>query len=253
MRLRMAVLLALCCATQVGATIFVPMAVEDLARSSSTIVLGTIGDVTGVEENSRVFTLVSVAVEQSFKGDVAGGVITLKEAGGIVPARQEVIFGGPIFQPGEHVLLFLTTRPDGSLRTNQLAQGKFEIETDTAGAARAAQRFDSHSIIVIPPGGTPPSGPVLLDALLDTIRSTLGMSASSTVRAAPATPSGVSAASETTSEFTLLNNGRFFEADLGIPLNFVIDGRGDERTGYAFPFVPPFVEADLRTLALERP
>jgi hypothetical protein len=32
----------------------------------------------------------------------------------------------------------------------------------------------------------------------------------------------------------------------------LVDKNGDERTGYAFPFVPPFVEGDLRTLAAER-
>lgn len=29
----------------------------------------------------------------------------------------------------------------------------------------------------------------------------------------------------------------------------LLDRNGDERTGYAFPFAPAFVEADLRTLA----
>lgn len=36
------------------------------------------------------------------------------------------------------------------------------------------------------------------------------------------------------------------------PLVYLIDRRGDERTGYLFPFAPAFVEADLRTLARER-
>jgi hypothetical protein len=31
----------------------------------------------------------------------------------------------------------------------------------------------------------------------------------------------------------------------------LVDKNGDERTGYTFPFVPPFVEGDLRTLAAE--
>lgn len=31
----------------------------------------------------------------------------------------------------------------------------------------------------------------------------------------------------------------------------LVDKNGDERTGYVFPFVPPFVEGDLRTLAEE--
>jgi hypothetical protein len=31
----------------------------------------------------------------------------------------------------------------------------------------------------------------------------------------------------------------------------LVDKNGDELTGYAFPFVPPFVEGDLRMLAAE--
>ncbi len=44
-----------------------------------------------------------------------------------------------------------------------------------------------------------------------------------------------------------------YGVERGRRLLVLIDRRGDERTGYAFPFVPPFVEGDLRTLARERP
>jgi hypothetical protein len=142
-----------------------------------------------------------------------------------------VVFGAPTFEPGARVLLFLTTRPDGSLRTNQLAQGKFDIETDAAGVARAAQRFDSRNLIVIPPGGTPPSGPVPLADLLATIRRTVGSNARATIAASLAVPPRTAAVRQTTSAFTLLNNGRFFEADLGTPITFLIDGRGDAILG----------------------
>jgi len=234
MRLRVAALLALLYAPPARATVFVPMSVEDLARSSAAIVIGTVHDLTGIEERGRVFTLVSVAVEQTLSGELPGSTITLKENGGSVPGRQEVIFGAPRFQPGEHVLLFLTVRPDGSLRTNQLAQGKFSIETDTAGVPRATQRFGSGSLVVIPPGGTPPSGPVPLDELLSIVRNAARGAVATAVGAAPPhTPLPATAApSEVTSQFTLLNNGRFFEADLGMPLNFLIDGRGDAILGF---------------------
>ena len=38
----------------------------------------------------------------------------------------------------------------------------------------------------------------------------------------------------------------------GRRLLLLLDGRGDERTGYAFPLAPAFVEGDLRILARER-
>ena len=227
MRLRLASLLALVCATSARATVFVPMSVEDLARSSAAIVIGTVRDLTGTEENGRVFTLVSVAVEQTLSGELPGSTITLKENGGSVPGRQEVIFGAPSFQPGEQVLLFLAPRPDGSLRTNQLAQGKFVIESDAAGVPRAAQRFDAGSLVVVPPGGAPPAGPVRLDELVSTVLQATGGAV--TAKIALPTP----AVHEVTAQFTLLNNGRLFEADLGIPVNFLIDGRGDAILGLA--------------------
>jgi len=36
------------------------------------------------------------------------------------------------------------------------------------------------------------------------------------------------------------------------PVVYLVDRRGDERTGYLFPFAPAFVEGDLRALAAER-
>ena len=36
------------------------------------------------------------------------------------------------------------------------------------------------------------------------------------------------------------------------PVVVLVDRRGDERTGYLFPFAPAFVEGDLRILAAER-
>jgi hypothetical protein len=36
------------------------------------------------------------------------------------------------------------------------------------------------------------------------------------------------------------------------PVVYLVDRRGDERTGYLFPFAPAFVEGDLRALATER-
>ncbi|MHB8651451.1 MAG: hypothetical protein ACYDBR_14955, partial [Gaiellaceae bacterium] len=38
----------------------------------------------------------------------------------------------------------------------------------------------------------------------------------------------------------------------GRPVILLLDRRGNERTGYAFPFPPSFVQGDLLTLARER-
>jgi hypothetical protein len=36
------------------------------------------------------------------------------------------------------------------------------------------------------------------------------------------------------------------------PVVYLVDRRGNERTGYLFPFAPAFVEGDLHALATER-
>lgn len=44
-----------------------------------------------------------------------------------------------------------------------------------------------------------------------------------------------------------------YRVEPGRRLVVLVDRHGDERTGYTFPFAPPFVERDLLTLARERP
>src|SRR2546428_7724231 len=110
-------------------TTFVPMSMDDLTRSSAAIVLGTIDGLTGVQSgDGRLFTLVTLSVEEVLKGALPAQTIILKEVGGTVGETREVIFGAATFQRGERGLVFLRARPDGSLHSNQLPMGKFRME-----------------------------------------------------------------------------------------------------------------------------
>jgi hypothetical protein len=152
------------------ATIFAPMSIEDLAASSPVIAIGTVQGVTGVQSpEGEISTLVDVRVDFELKGNLGAAVITLKEDGGSVGDRREVVFGAPSFGVGEWVLLFLTTRNDGSLRTNHLALGKFRLELDAAGVLQAIRHFGPGTIVILPPGGQLPTGSVPLMLLLDAI------------------------------------------------------------------------------------
>src|SRR5262245_38152718 len=77
------VLVLVVCSVDVRATTFVPMSVEDLTRSSTAIVIGTVDELTAVQsKDGRIFTLVHLTVDQVLKGDLSAPTITLKEAGG---------------------------------------------------------------------------------------------------------------------------------------------------------------------------
>src|SRR4029079_8828428 len=56
--------------------------------------------------------------------------IVLKEEGGQVGSRGSIVYGTPVFEKDERVLLYLDTWRDGSLRVYQLFLGKFTINYD---------------------------------------------------------------------------------------------------------------------------
>ncbi len=214
---------------------FIPMPVDDLARSSAAVVIGTVTDLTAVRSpNGEIFTLVRVAVEEVVQGALAEPVITLKEDGGEVGNQREVVFGTPSFRLGEHVLLFLTVRADGSLRTNHLALGKFRIEVGTTGMPRARQRLGPGATIVVPGRTTMTTLEAPLDDLVWAVRQTRANDVAATAfAAAPAEASDPSLPKEMTAEFKLGGTGRFFEPDEAAPIAFLIDQRGDSTLGPA--------------------
>ncbi|MFQ5667969.1 MAG: putative Ig domain-containing protein [Candidatus Binatia bacterium] len=222
--------------TELRAAVFVPMTVEDLTEGSVAVVTGTVGRLTGVElADGRIYTLVDVAVDQVLKGALPTGVITLKEDGGAVGVRREVLFGMPQFERGERVLLFLTVRQDGSLQTYQFALGKFHLELDVSGMPLAVQQFGQAPLMVVPPGAQIPGTRAPLGALLKTVEgmATAGpaVAGGTALRTRPPEADEPSLRREATNAFTLLGNGRFFEADEGMPLSFLIDERGDAILG----------------------
>ena len=216
-------------AAAASATMFVPMPVEELASSSQAVVIGTVVRLTSVRSHTGVVsTLVQLDVEEVVKGALSGPVITLKEDGGVVGDQREVVFGTPRFRIGEHVLLFLTVRRDGSLRTNHLSLGKFRLEIGSSGMPRAHQDVAPDATLI----GRDGALEAPLEDVLTAVRRSRG--AASSVEGftiEPVEASDPSLPQETTAEFQLGPNGRFFEADEGTPISFLIDQRGDSTLG----------------------
>ena len=159
--------LALAGATR--ATVFVPMRTADLARTSTAVVIATVGDVAGIERGGSIVTRVELVIEEVVGGSLPADRVELEEPGGVLNGRQEVVFGAPQYQPGERVLVFLSARRDGTWRTTQLALGKYRLETDAAGTVVATQQFGAGTVVVLAPGAAVPPAAVPLEDLVRAI------------------------------------------------------------------------------------
>ncbi len=215
---------------------FVPMSVEDLTRSSVATVIGTVESVKGAKSaDGQIVTLVTVVVNRVVRGDLTAPVITLKEPGGTVGAEQEVLFGAPSFQPGERVVLFLTVGADGSLRTNQLALGKFTVEMNADGVPHAVQRLEPGTAVLVAPGTSPLPASMPLDDLLNEVEGA-GPAADGApaFRTEPPEATATFPSQEASAPYTFLGNppARLFEVDEGLPISYLIDQTGDATLGF---------------------
>ena len=108
---------------------------DDLIVGARAIVIGQVATLACRldREQDRVFTYITVEVEETLKGQVGSGRIVLKEEGGDVGDQGSVVWGAPRFSRGERVLLYLDTWADGSLRVHEMSYGKLSVVTDESG------------------------------------------------------------------------------------------------------------------------
>ena len=119
----------LSCGSSALSTTFVVASDDTLIIEARAIVRGKVLSVTSQldAEQDRVFTYVTLRVNEILKGQILGRKITIKEPGGEVGNRGSLVFGTPQFSRGEKVLLYLDTWADGSLRVHQMFLGRFSI------------------------------------------------------------------------------------------------------------------------------
>jgi hypothetical protein len=82
------------------------------------------------EQQNRIFTYITLRVQEVLKGQISERKIVIKEEGGQTALRGSKIYGTPEFTPNEDVLLYLDTWADGSLRVHEYFLGKFTISED---------------------------------------------------------------------------------------------------------------------------
>jgi Matrixin len=114
---------------------------DQLANSSELVLRGRVLEITSGWDTSvnSIYTYVTVAVDEVFKGVLSTDRITIKQLGGVAGEIGLHVEDQPSFVSGEEVLLFLEVRPrDQTLYTSALWQGKFGLET--VGGVRVAVR-----------------------------------------------------------------------------------------------------------------
>lgn len=229
----------LCTPDTAESTTFIPMGIQELARSSSAVVMGTVESTKAAQSRSgRIVTLVRILVDESLKGDVGGRVLTLREPGGTFGDVSEIIYGAPTYEVGEEVVAFIDVAKDGALRTQHLAMGKFRVEHDSAGDSWARQRLGRGTTMLVPPGGTTWRDRMPLAELVSSVREA-AQTSTAEASVAPLTAERAAAAerlvapARTLPSFTLQGTppGRFFDVDEGLQIAYMIDERGDDILG----------------------
>ena len=126
-----------------------PLSISELTTVADTIVLGRVSAARSeTDAGGAILTRIALDVEQVLKGR-AGSLITIVEPGGDVGGVVATVAGAPTFAAGERVLVFLTRRPDGTLRVAHLFQGKFSVESNpTTRQPQAVRRApDTHAVM----------------------------------------------------------------------------------------------------------
>lgn len=109
------------------ATRFVPLSIEELSRSASIIVQGTVRSKTCARDpGGSIFTKVELAVIETWKGQT-GTNLTIIQSGGILGEEGAVIPGQANYEIGEEVVAFLVLNSRQEAITLGLAHGKFHV------------------------------------------------------------------------------------------------------------------------------
>jgi hypothetical protein len=113
------------------ATTVEKMELPQLVTASDNIVQGHVQSVESRYEGRRIYTFVSVAVDDPIKGAKRSAVV-LRQLGGTVGFKTTWIAGMPQFKAGDQVVVFAHDRHDGTFDIVGLNQGKYDIVNDFA-------------------------------------------------------------------------------------------------------------------------
>ena len=103
------------------------LTLDDLALRADSVLVGEVTDITIYQEGEgNIYTLVTVSVEQTIKGESEGEVV-IRVLGGEVNGQVLWVEDAPSFQSGERAVVFLE-EGEGILSVVGGFQGKFTID-----------------------------------------------------------------------------------------------------------------------------
>jgi len=107
------------------------VAFTTLVESSANIVRGTVADMNSYwgDDHRAIYTDLTVAVSEQYKGDSGAGQITVTILGGNVDGLGLMVEDVPRFSNGQEVILFLNPKGD-VFQINCLYQGKYTVEDE---------------------------------------------------------------------------------------------------------------------------
>ena len=143
------------------ATVVIEPSLEEMATLSPVVVRGTVGQVQARWDDQapgRIETWAEVQVTDGLKGAREGGLLLVKQPGGIIGDFGQHVSGVAHFTPGQDTLLFLEPAPDapGTYLVLGLASGKIDFEASPkTGELRAVRHLGGLGFAR--PGGEAPT------------------------------------------------------------------------------------------------
>jgi hypothetical protein len=148
-----------CAQTSLATTVIIPSDDQMIVEARAIVRGRVLAIEAGLDEQQdRIYTYVTLKVQEVLKGQITQRKIVLKQPGGQYGSRGSLVFGAPEFAVGENVLLYLDTWRDGSLRVHQMLLGKFAVIKDPdTGALFAVRNAPDASVQVL---GQSNKGPI---------------------------------------------------------------------------------------------
>lgn len=130
------------------ATTVLKLPVEEMTRRADLVVRGEVTDVAvrSDDRNRPLATVVTFRVSDVLKGQPTSPVLRLELVGGSNAEHFSRVAGMPGFRPGEEVVLFLEKTPWGFIPMG-LSQGKYTVQRDVAGRARALREVPTARVV----------------------------------------------------------------------------------------------------------
>ena len=133
------------CVSTGFATQFLPLPIEELARSADVVLRGeVISRRCDRDARGRLTTHIELAVSEVWKGPPTGR-FTVVQAGGTLGEERQTIIGQAEYRIGEEVVAFLAVNRFGEGVTLGLAHGKFSLTRSPEGELRAQSAFHGHA------------------------------------------------------------------------------------------------------------